>query len=104
MQEEINTDLETSKVETIKIKKKEISDSLGVYLKGIDYSIDIEKKINEEYIQLKACITEEKLNDDWLVEHLSIDEVKGNKKDDKSNKKDKKNIFDDFVDIEKDDF
>ena len=52
MQEEINKDLETSKVEIIKSKKKDISELLQVYLKGVDYSIDIEKKIKEEYIEL----------------------------------------------------
>ena len=72
MQEEINVDLETSKIDIIKLKKKEISEMLGGYLKGVDYSVDIEKKIKEEYIELNSCIIEEKLNDDWLIEHLSI--------------------------------
>ena len=97
MQEEINTDLETSKVDFIRIKKNEISEQLGIYLKGIDYSVEIEKKVNEEYIQLQSCITEEKLDDDWLLEHLSINEVDPKNKDKKKKEKEKKkDIIDDF--------
>ena len=44
MQEEINEDLQTSKVDIIKFKKKEISESLENSLKGVDYSYEIEKK------------------------------------------------------------
>ena len=97
MQEEINTDLETSKVDFIRIKKNEISELLGVYLKGIDYSVEIEKKVNEEYIQLQSCITEEKLDNDWLLEHLSINEFDPNNKDKKKKEKEKKKeMIDDF--------
>ena len=115
MEEEINKDLETSKVEIIKKKKKDISELLEGYLKGVDYSIDIEKKVKEEYIELNTCITEEKLNDEWIIEHLSIKESDSKKEDnrnnkklkdkdkDKGKKKDKKGLFDDFVDITKDD-
>ena len=119
MQEEINIDLETSKIDIIKIKKKEISDLLENYLKEVDYSFDIEQKIKEEYVELNTCISEEKLSDDWVIEHLSIkekgenqkeiknkDKEKNKKKDkdkNKNDKKDKKGIFDDFVDISKED-
>ena len=119
MQEEINIDLETSKIDIIKIKKKEISDLLENYLKEVDYSFDIEQKIKEEYVELNSCITEEKLCDDWVIEHLSIKEKGENQKEiksknkekekkkdkdkNKNDKKDKKGIFDDFVDISKED-
>jgi hypothetical protein len=113
MQEEINVDLETSKIDVIKLKKKEICDLLEVQLKGVDYSLDIEKKVKEEYIVLNSCITEEKLNDDWVVQHLSVKENNENKKDNKKDnnnknkkeeKKEKKGAFDDFVDLSNDDF
>ena len=114
MQEEINIDLETSKIDIIKIKKNEISDLLSNFLKEINYTADIEQKIKEEYVELNTCITEEKLSDDWVIEHLSIKEKGENQKDkekdkdkkknkNKNDKKEKKGIFDDFVDISKDD-
>ena len=122
MQEEINTDLETSKVDIIKMKKDEICNLLEMYLKGVNYSYDIEKKVKEEYIVLNESVTEEKLDDDWLIEHLSIKENDSNKEDKKDegkrkdkdkdkkkekekkdNKKENKGIFDDFVDISKED-
>ena len=113
MQEEINTDLETSKIDVIKLKKKEISDLLTNHLKGVDYSVDIEKKVKEEYVVLNTCITEEKLNDDWIVQHLSIKENNENKNDnvnkkdnkEKNKKEEKKGgAFDDFVDLSNEDF
>ena len=116
LQEEINTDLETSKVNIIKAKKDEIGNLLEVYLKGVDYSLDIEKKVQEEYVILNECITEEEFNDEWLFEHLSIKETqpKKSKDDQKEKEKEKKNekdnkkkdngMFDDFVDISMDDF
>ena len=116
LQEEINTDLETSKVNIIKAKKDEIGNLLEVYLKGVDYSLDIEKKVQEEYVILNECITEEEFNDEWLFEHLSIKETQPKKRKDvqKENGKEKKNekdnkkkdngMFDDFVDISMDDF
>ena len=122
MQEEINEDLQTSKVDIIKIKKNEITQLLESNLKGVDYSFDIEKKVKEEYIELNSYFTEEKLNDDWIIEHLKIsengeanEENKDNKnieeKKDNENKDNKveikeesKGIFDDFVEVSKDDF
>ena len=87
---------------------------LEAQLKGVDYSLDIEKKVKEEYIVLNSCITEEKLNDDWLVQHLSIKENNVNKKDNKKdnknkNKKEEKKekkggAFDNCVDLSNDDF
>ena len=56
-----------------------------------------QKKVNEEYIQLQTCITEEKLDNDWLLEHLSIKEIDPNNKDKKKREKEKKkDIIDDF--------
>ena len=80
---------------------------------------DIEKKIEEEYVQLNASIVEQKYDNDWIIQHLRVSEV-GNKDEnnnninnnkinsdsdeDKNDKNDKdKNIFDDFVDVNKDD-
>ena len=114
-QEEMNTDLETSKINIIKMKKEEISNLLEISLKGIDYSIDIEKKVKEEYIVLNKTVTEEQLNDDWLLEHLNISEIqtndknnkkekdKGKQKDKDNKKKDKGGFDDDFEELDYDD-
>ena len=126
LQEEIYSNLETSTVDIdIKMKKEEISNLLEVYLKGVNCPDNIEQKIEEEYTQLNASIVEEKWDNEWIIQHLSVHEVdnknkinsdknKDKNKDiniNKSNKEKKNkvnekenNIFDDFVDINKDDF
>ena len=126
LQEEIFSNLESSRVDTdIKKKKDEISKLLETFLKGVECPKDMEKKIEEEYVQLNASIIEEKYDNDWIVQHLSVVEVENNEDDKKNendkNKKDKekekekdkdnrkdeekeKDIFDDFVDINMDDF
>ena len=135
LQEEIYSNLESSRVDLdISKKKEEISKLLENFLKGVECPEDIEKKIQEEYIQLNTSIVEEKYDNDWIIQHLSVNEVENNnennnsnnnniiikennnsniiieKNDNKDNKnKDKevkkeKNIFDDFVDINKGDF
>ena len=147
LQEEMYSDIETSQVDVdIKKKKDEISNLLEIFLKGVECPEGIEKKIEEEYIQLNASIIEEKYDNDWIIQHLSVNEVGNNEDNNKNNninnnnnnninkiyndfeeiendkdKKDKKdnnkkdnknskdnkdkdkNIFDDFVDINKDD-
>ena len=81
------------------------------------------KKIEEEYTQLNTSVIEEKYDNDWIIQHLSVMEVDNNENDknneDKKNEKDKekkkdknnkkneekeKDIFDDFVDMNMDDF
>ena len=115
LQEEIYSNIETSQVDIdIKKKKEEISKLLETYLKGIDYPEDIDKLIEEEYIQLNTSIVEEKYDNDWIVQHLSVNEVNNNQQNNNNNinnnnnnnnkkENDENNIFDDFVDVNKDD-
>ena len=114
LQEELYSNLESSRVDlNIQKKKEEISKLLEKFLKGVECPDDIEKQIEEEYIQLNASIIEEKYDNDWIIQHLSVKELEknesnqnndNNKKNKEDKKKDKeKNIFDDFVDINKDD-
>jgi hypothetical protein len=120
LQEEIYSSIETSQVDDdIKKKKDEISKLLETYLKGVECPADIEKKIEEEYVQLNASIVEQKYDNDWIIQHLRVSEVgnkdennnninnnkiKSDSDEDKNDKNDKdKNIFDDFVDVNKDD-
>ena len=56
------------------------------------------------YTILNACVTEEQLNDDWLLEHLKINEIEINNKDEKKDKDKHKGAFDDFFDLNMDDF
>lgn len=77
LQEEMNIDLETSKIDIIGLKIKEIGEELDLYLKGVDYSIEIDKLVKEEFIELEEVIKEEKY-EDWLIENLNIKEVEGN--------------------------
>ena len=124
LQEEIFSNLESSRVDTdIKKKKDEISKLLETFLKGVECPEDMEKKIEEEYTQLNTSVIEEKYDNDWIIQHLSVMEVDNNENDknnkdkkkekDKKKKKDKNNkkneekekdIFDDFVDMNMDDF
>ena len=133
LQEEIYSNLESSRVDLdISKKKEEISKLLENFLKGVECPEDIEKKIQEEYIQLNTSIVEEKYDNDWIIQHLSVNEVENNNsnnhniiikennnsniiiekndnKDNNNKNKDKevkkeKNIFDDFVDVNKGDF
>ena len=135
LQEEIYSNLESSRVDLdISKKKEEISKLLENFLKGVECPEDIEKKIQEEYITLNASIVEEKYDNDWIIQHLSVNEVENNNDNENNNKniiikennnsnviiekndnknkdnnkekedKKEKNIFDDFVDINKGDF
>ena len=112
LQEEIYSNIETSQVDVDIIKKKEeITKLLQTYLKGVDCPEDIDKLVEEEYIQLSTSIVEEKYDNDWIVQHLSINEVNNNQQNNNNNnnnnnnKKDNDddNMFDDFVDVNKDD-
>ena len=55
------------------------------FLKGVEYPEDIEKKIQEEYIQLNTSIVEEKYDNDWIIQHLSVNEVENNNENNNSN-------------------
>ena len=86
LQEEIYSNLESSRVDLdISKKKEEISKLLENFLKGVEYPEDIEKKIQEEYIQLNTSIVEEKYDNDWIIQHLSVNEVENNNENNNSN-------------------
>ena len=123
LQEEIYSNIETSQVDVdISKKKEEIAKLLETFLKGVECPEDIDKLIEEEYVQLNTSIIEEKYDNDWIVQHLSINEVKDQNENNNNNNNsnnngnnnsnnnqinkinnDSDNIFDDFVDINKDD-
>ena len=60
---------------------------LETYLKGVECPADIEKKIEEEYVQLNASIVEQKYDNDWIIQHLRVSEV-GNKDENNEENKD----------------
>ena len=74
MQEEMNDDLTKSKCLIINGKIKEVISHVEVYLKGVDYDYDIDKKVKEEYVEISKDLSEREIEDDWLYTSMKITE------------------------------